>query len=291
MIHAATKYPAAATFGLLFGAVAWGVVWYPYRLLEQAGVSGVLSSLMTYFFAMLLGGLIYFRAWRFLVRDWRISLPLALAAGWTNLSYVLAVIDGEVMRIMLLFYLAPLWTLVLARLLLGEQAGKRGILVILLSLTGAFVMLWEAARGWPMPQNTAEWIGLSSGMGFALTNVLARRATHLAVETKSVAVWVGVTVFSLVFLVPSESALTDLALADRKTWAVMVGVGVLLMVTTVLVLYGLTHTTAIRASIIFLFELVVAAASAYWLVGEALNLREWIGGAMIITATFCAPKN
>ena len=29
---------------LLFGAFVWGVIWYPYRLMAQAGVSGIYSS-------------------------------------------------------------------------------------------------------------------------------------------------------------------------------------------------------------------------------------------------------
>jgi hypothetical protein len=30
-----------AIFGLLFGATCWGAIWYPYRLLADAGVSGI----------------------------------------------------------------------------------------------------------------------------------------------------------------------------------------------------------------------------------------------------------
>ena len=36
---------------------------------------------------------------------------------------------------------------------------------------------------------------------------------------------------------------------------------------------------------IFLFELVVAAIAAYWLTHERMVLNEWIGAAMILTAS------
>ena len=52
-------------------------------------------------------------------------------------------IHGQVMQVLLLFYLAPLWTVVFARMLLGERAGAVGALVMLLSLIGAAVMLWK----------------------------------------------------------------------------------------------------------------------------------------------------
>lgn len=267
----------------------WGVVWYPYRLLEAAGVSGTFASVATYAVATLLGVLVFASRRHGISRAPFSVLPLALAAGWTNLSYVLAVIDGEVMRVMLLFYLSPLWTLMLARLLLEERAGRRGLSVIALSLTGAFVMLWNPAEGFPLPRNPAEWLGLSSGFGFALTNVLTRRAAHLSLEAKSFAVWVGVTVLALAFLLFEPAPLPDMAQISTRYWLLMLGVGGLLMVTTLLVQHGITHTPVTRAAVIFLFELVVAAVSSYLLAGEALSPQEWVGGAMIMAATIFAP--
>jgi hypothetical protein len=41
-----------AVFGILFGAVCWGLIWYPYRILQEAGISGVASSFYTYVIAV-----------------------------------------------------------------------------------------------------------------------------------------------------------------------------------------------------------------------------------------------
>ena len=284
-----TKHPALATFGLLFGAVAWGIIWYPFRLLDQAGISGMSASIATYSVALILSGLLFWRGWRKVFSHPATMLPLMLAAGWTNLSYVLAVIDGEVMRILLLFYLSPLWTLLLAKLLLEEPTGRRGLFVIALSLTGAFVMLWRPAQGLPLPQNTAEWLGFSAGFCFALTNVLTRRATHLTLEAKSFAIWGGVTLLALLLLPFSEAALPVPSQISASQWGLMFVLGLILMVTTLLVQYGVTHTRVTRASVIFLFELVVASISSYLLAGEVLTAHEWIGGAMIVAATLFAP--
>ena len=66
--------------------------------------------------------------------------------------------------------------------------------------------------------------------------------------------------------------------------------GLLLALATVAVQFGLTHTPVTRASVIFLFVLVVAALTSYWLAGEALVLREWLGGGLIIVAAVLAAK-
>ena len=49
------KQKILAVSGLLSGAVTWGLIWYPYRLLGEAGISGALSSLLTYVVAVALG--------------------------------------------------------------------------------------------------------------------------------------------------------------------------------------------------------------------------------------------
>ena len=37
------------------GALIWGLIWYPFRVLQDAGVSGTLATLVSYLLAMLCG--------------------------------------------------------------------------------------------------------------------------------------------------------------------------------------------------------------------------------------------
>lgn len=277
------KQKALAILGLLSGAVTWGIIWYPYRLLERAGISGELASFVTYAIALLLGLPFLGGAWRRIGKAPLILLWIGLTAGWTNLAYVLAVLRGEVMRVLLLFYLAPLWTVLFSRLLLGERANLHGYLVVGLSLAGAAVMLWRPELGWPAPRGTAEWLGLSAGLMFALTNVLTRRARELDIRLKSLAVWAGVSVLSLLPLLAAPAKLE--VAPSPATWMLLLAVGAVLWLTTLTVQYGLTHTGANQAIVILLFELVIAAVSAYLLAGEVMSLQEWAGGAMIVAAS------
>ncbi|MCX7628139.1 MAG: DMT family transporter [Methylophilaceae bacterium] len=269
-------------FGLLFGAIVWGLIWYPYRLLEQAGISGIQSSLLTYGFALMVGVLPFVRDWRLCMRVPQEAYLIGMCAGWTNLSYVLAILHGEVMRVLLLFYMAPVWTLLLARLLLDERVSWRGLVVMAVSLSGMLTMLWQGSQ-LPLPRNLAEWLALSSGLAFAATNVLTRRAAHLTLRAKSIAVWAGVCVLTLLSL-PLAPPFIPMQAISSSGWLLMAAIGVVLAITTWLVQYGLTHTPATRASVIFMFELVVAAVSSYWLAGEHMTLREWVGGALIVAA-------
>lgn len=274
-----------AVLSLLLGALCWGVVWYPYRLMAEAGVSGVASSFYTYAIAIVLGSILYAKHWRGVVMQPSIMIWLGLIAGWTNLAYVLAVIDGEVMRVMLLFYLSPIWTLLLAHFWLKEKTSLSGYIAIGISLAGAFIMLLDPQLdGFPLPRNTAEWLGLSSGMGFALTNVISRKTSHSSLQAKSFAVWVGVLVVSVFYMSFTHEVLIWPSYFNVMNWLIMGVIALLLMAATLLVQYGVVRLSATRASVLFLFELIVAAIASYYLAHEVMTWNEWLGGGLIMAA-------
>ncbi len=271
--------------GLLFGASMWGLIWYPYRLLQEDGVGGVVSSLASYAIPLALA-LPFF--WKHLLSarahlGW--LLLLGLAAGWTNMGYVLAVIGGEIMRVVLLFYLAPVWTVIFARWLLGEKLSVWGWLIMAFSFAGALIMLWPEDGGLPLPANEAEWIALSAGATFALANVVTRKVSEADIWAKSLAVWGGVTVIALAALALESRPFEFAGSASASVWLLLMGVGLAIGIMTLAVQYGLTHTLANQAIVIFLFELVVAAVASWFLANEALTLREWLGGAMIVAGS------
>jgi len=281
-----------AVFGLLFGALCWGIIWYPYRIMAEAGVSAASSSFYTYCTATIIASIYCAKHWRGILKLPSSIIWLGIVAGWTNLAYVLAVIDGEVMRVMLLFYLSPLWTLILAHFWLKEKTQLTGYIAIAVSLLGAFIMLYEpSVSSLPMPKNTAEWLALSSGLGFSLTNVITRQSTHLTIRAKSFVVWVGVLLVSMVYILLTKSAFPSPKFFSVTHWLVMLGIALLIMAATLLVQYGVTQMAATRAYVIFLFELVVAAIGSYFLAHETMSTNEWIGGGFIMAAAIFAAFN
>jgi drug/metabolite transporter (DMT)-like permease len=269
---------------LLYAASLWGLVWYPYRLLDQAGVGGIASSFFSYALPLLLMGWLHGRALRAARGHWPWLAALGLAAGWTNLAYVLAVLQGEVVRVLLLFYLSPLWTVLFSRFLLHEKLNRAGVAVMALAAGGALAMLWQPGD-WPLPANRAEWLGLSAGVMFAASNVISRHLGGVTEGAKAVSVWAGVAVLTVVGLAFKPAELDFMADAETHTWLLLLGVGIAIGSMTYAVQYGLARVPANQAIVIFLSELVVAAISAYFLSDERMGRQEWIGAAMIITAS------
>ncbi len=278
---------AAAVAALFAGATVWGLVWYPYRLIEAAGMSGLLATTLTYAVALVLGLALFHRQLRGARVD-RWLVAIAIASAGCNLGYVLAVLHGEIMSVLLLFYLAPLWTVLLARLLLNERLTRAGLAVVALSLTGAAIMLWHPETGLPWPRQGAEWLGLGAGFMFALSNVLIRRADHYSIALKSMAVFAGIVLIGLLGILLLEPVAVPAA--SGRVWTLLLAVGVVLLVINPVVQYGLARVAAGRAIVIFLFELVVAAFASWWLAGEVMDAREWLGGTLIVAASLFSAK-
>ena len=281
--------------GILSGALVWGLIWYPYRALQESGVAGPLATLISYTLAMLCGAFMLPRVWRELRHFYKAragwwAVVLVLSAGWANLGYVLAMLHGEVMRVLLLFYLAPLWTILFSYWLLGERLDRYGYLVMVLSFSGAAIMLWQPQHGLPLPQNISEWIGLSAGMGFAFSNVVSRRAAHLSVEAKTYSVLFGTTLLTVPLLLWQGGVAFHLPAAVMQTWSILGMLGIALCATGFAVQYGVTHLRSNRAMLLFLFELVIAAISSYLLASEVMHLRDWIGASLIVSASLISGK-
>jgi drug/metabolite transporter (DMT)-like permease len=281
--------------GILSGALVWGLIWYPYRVLQETGVSGPLATLISYLLAMLCGAFMLPGVWRELRLYYKVragwwAVGLVLSAGWANLGYVLAMLHGEVMRVLLLFYLAPLWTILFSYWLLGERLNRYGYLVIALSFSGAVIMLWEPQLGLPLPQNLSEWIGLTAGMSFALSNVVSRRAAHLNVESKSYSVLFGTVLLAVPFLWWQDGMQAQLPALGAYNWLMLGLLGITLCATGYAVQYGVTNLLSNRAMLLFLFELVVAAISSYFLADEAMQLRDWLGALLIVSASLLSGK-
>lgn len=280
--------PVLPVLSLLLTAAMWGMVWYPLRLLEQNGLAGLWSTLISYGAALFVGVLwMSRRTWRRPDRTWVLVLML-LAVGWCNVSFVLAVLEGTVVRVLLLFYLSPLWALLLGWMILDEKPASSAGIVFVLALLGALIMLWDEQIGMPWPRDRADWLAVSSGFAFSFANVMVRKMGEVDLSVKSVASWLGVVIVAAVWILLVSSPLPDVT-ATTLGGAVLLGwFGFVIM--TVTVVYGVTHMPVHRSAVILLFELVVGAVSSLLLTDEQIQNREWIGGAMILVSAYLAAR-
>ncbi|CAD6534875.1 DMT family transporter [Paraburkholderia sabiae] len=277
------------TLAIMMGASVWGMVWYPLRMLHALGVTGTAASALTSGAGCLFVLLVRRSAIKTI--RWHWLLPaLALFAGITNLGFVWGAIHGQVMRVLLLFYLTPAWTALFAHFILHERLTWAGAALAALSLAGAMMMLWSPQLGLPVPGSLAEWAGLAAGMSFAMSNVLilktSRELPDMRAEMRTAVIFGGAAIFgSCASLFESVPAAAPAGAHIGEAVLLVLGIGFVLATNNMLVQYGLARVPANRASIIMLFEIVVTALTAWLFASEVPGPREWAGGACIVLAS------
>lgn len=279
-------YPVLA---MLLGAGMWGIIWYPMRLLEQGGLNGLWLSFLLYAAALVLS---LPRTWRsaaeFANHPGQIAI-LVLSGGWTNVAFILAVLEGNVLRTLLLFYLSPLWSTLLGWLFLHEKISRTALLSLALAMFGAVVMLWNSEQGLPWPEGRADWLALSAGMAFSISNAMTRKAQQVSVAAKVMCVWIGVVAIALVMVAAMGTPMPRIELSIFAG-AVALGVGGILVM-TVLVQYAVTHIPVHHSAVLALIELVAGAISQQLLTDEIVSVREWIGGFLIVLGAYLTARN
>jgi len=277
-----------AALAVFVGAILWGIVWYPMRLLEGAGLHGLWLAFALYAAALLATLPVALRALAPLARSPGWLALLALAAGWTNIGFVQAVLEGNVLRVLLLFYLSPLWATLLSRLLLRERITPLAAASLGIAMLGALIMLWNPALGAPWPEGRADWYALTAGLAFATSNVATRGAQAVPIATKLLCVFFGVTAMSAVLIAalgPAPPAIGAGAIAGAMALGFF---GIMAM--TWLIQYGVTHIPVYRSAVITFVELVAGAVSQALLTDEVVTPQEWLGGALIVLGAWLTAR-
>lgn len=276
-------FPSLPVVNLLYAATLWGLVWYPLQELKKAGIPGLWATLIAYAAALVVI-LIFLRGsfadlWRFKGR----LAALALAAGWCNAAFFVAVAEGDPARVVLLFYLAPVWSIILGVIFLREQPDVKSLVISILAIIGAMFMLWNPKIGMPWPHSWVDWLSLSSGFAFAVTNVLVRNLSDASQMVKAQATFVGVVIVALVWILLTQS---PVPVAAELAWATCIALGVFGIATmTLAVQYGVSHLPIYRSAVILLFEVLVTVVSTYFLAQYHLTVWGWIGGLFIVAAS------
>lgn len=273
---------------LLFASALWGLTWWPLKGFAQQGLSGPALAMLTYGFAGLVGLPLLWRQRTLWQPHTALVLLIALVGGWGNTAFVSAMVAGDVVRVMLLFYLAPMWSVLGGRIFLGERvSGRRGVAVAL-SLSGAFLVVGGMAALDAAP-SAADLLAVTAGLAFTGNNILARKAQGVPTGSKSVALLLGCGLTSLAMLVlVSFNASTPTFQWPTFTPQLLGLLAAFSLVWMGLVTFtwqwSVTRLEAGRSGVIAIAELVVALLSATLLGGESMSAVECLGGALIAAA-------
>ncbi|HET8748834.1 MAG TPA: DMT family transporter [Ramlibacter sp.] len=276
---------AAPVLALMVNACVWGLSWWPFRALQAHGVHALWSTAVIYLAAFAVFILVRPAALPELLRTPGLWL-LAGAAGLTNVGFNWAVTIGDVVRIVLLFYLMPAWSVLLAWALLGERPSAAGLGRLLLALAGVAAVLDTGGVGLPWPRALAEWLALGAGFCFALTNVLLRKLSQVTAGSRVLAMFGGGMLMAggVALAGGLQGAIAPLPRLDGAGWAIALLLAGGFLLANLCLQYGASRLPAHTTALVMLSEVVFASLSSVALGAAELTARTLAGGALILAA-------
>lgn len=267
---------------LVASSVLWGLVWWPLKHVHGLGIEGLpLIAIGHVGVTLLLLPFLLrqFPLWR---GAWRWMLAIALVGGAANVTFNTALVYGDVVRAMVLFYLLPVWGVLGGRIFLKERIDAQRLISMVLALAGALVML-GASREMLQQFSRTDAVALLSGFLFAMNNILFRVTATVPVVSKITALFAGGLVLAAFPLATGITAMPTLN-TDVIVAALAIGVGWWL-IATLGTQWAVTRLEAGRASVIMVMELVTAILSAAMIEDKSLQPREWVGVVCVLLAT------
>jgi drug/metabolite transporter (DMT)-like permease len=275
----------APALALLVNAFVWGVSWWPFRELQRMGLHPLWATALIYLVSMILLLAVRPNAWRGLAREPMLWLLLA-ASGFTNVGFNWGVTVGDVVRVVLLFYLMPAWVVILAWIMLGETPTRPALVRLVIAMAGVVTVLKSPDTPWPVPQTLADWLAIAGGFSFALTNIVLRRLRHVDAPARILSMFLGGAILASVSAFAGMGAQLVPALpAPQMDWAV-VGIALSLgfLASNIALQYGAARLDAHTSAIIMLSEIVFASVSSVALGAATLSWRVVLGGGLILLA-------
>jgi drug/metabolite transporter (DMT)-like permease len=283
----ATPHTSWAVAGLLLNAFVWGLSWWPFKQLEALGLHPLWATAIVY--GLSFAAIALWIGHRRVHIDWRQHTGLwwlLIASGLTNVGFNWAVTVGDVVRVVLLFYLMPAWSVLVAWWLLGDRPTPGALLRLLLALSGLVIVLHRPDSPWPVPESLADVLALLGGLSFAVTNALLFKLKDTPESSRMLAMFGGgAFMAALTALLGSGSAVVVQSVLWQPGW-----IGPVLLLTfaflagNIALQYGAARLPAHTTALVMLSEVVFASVSSVILGVSTWDLRTLLGGALILLA-------
>jgi len=279
----------AAAIAALINATVWGLSWIPLKFFEAHGVPSLWATWFIFASCAITVVIAKPRAPKILWQHRRALFWLVVASGLTNACFNTALATGDVVRAVLLFYLMPMWVVLLARWLLAERITVSALVRTALALIGAALVLGDGKVQLPIPNSLSDVLAVVGGFCFGLNNVVLRKHSDTPEEARALGMFIGAVIIAPVVLV--ALALTGKAVAlhaEPVAWLGIAGFTLAVLIGNLALQYGAARLPANVLSVLMLAEILVATLSS-WLGGAAtITQSTLIGGALIVSASLLA---
>ncbi len=263
----------------------WGVLWVPMRHIEAMGLSGLWVVVLFHFLPALAMLPLIVRTAPSLRRDWGRAAVAGALMGAGFALYALGLVVASVTKTVILFYMTPIWSTVIAYFVLRERAGWGRWLAIAAALVGCALV--TGVNRDELRFDPADLLGLLSGLFWALGSVMIRRYDGLNFVHVSFLQYLSGGIMALLAALYLGDPLPQLNAFLQAIPPAFLASVVVFLPSVLLIFRIMQYVSPGLVGILMLSEALVAAVSAAFWLGETLSSTQWIGvGAILTTGVF-----
>jgi drug/metabolite transporter, DME family len=202
-----------------------------------------------------------------------------------NYLYLTAIQLTTVTTAVVLLYTAPAFSMLAARLVLGESLTSRKAASLIMTFAGIVLLVEAFSPGRVILNVSGVLAGIGSGLTYGIYSIFSKEALKRGYGTlETVIIALG---FALLFLLPLRPPWSIIPLFGEPLllWLLVLAMALLAtMLAYVLFVSGLVHVEAGRATLTAAVEPVAAILLAMLFLGETLSLIQVIGVAAVLGA-------
>ncbi len=276
--------PLATAIVIATGAL-WGIYWLPVRGIAAAGLPGPWGTLAITASALAVLFPFAVAQRHQLARANRVAIVCTALGGAAFALYSVGLVYGRVAIIILLYFLTPVWSTLIARYVLGWRTTRMRLLAIVAGLAGLALML-GADGGPPWPSGVGEWMALAAGVMWSVATTGIRLQSDLRPLPAAFIFAFGASVMVLMiapFLEPWPGGLRMAGLGKVLGLALVTG-GVWWGLSIASLMWATVRLEPARVGLLLMTEVIVGAVSAGILASEHLSPVEITGGALVLCA-------
>ena len=258
----------------------WGVLWVPMRHIEAMGLSGLWVVVLFHFLPALAMLPLIVKAAQSSRRDWGRAAFAGALMGAGFALYALGLVVASVTKTVILFYMTPIWSTVIAYFVLRERAGWGRWLAIAAALVGCALV--TGVNRDELRFDPADLLGLLSGLFWALGSVMIRRYDGLNFVHVSFLQYLFGGIMALIAAIYLGDPIPQLAVLLQAIPPAFLASAVVFLPSVLLIFRIMQYVSPGLVGILMLSEALVAAVSAAFWLGETLAPMQWIGVAAIL---------
>lgn len=258
----------------------WGVLWVPMRHIEAMGLSGLWVVVLFHFLPAVAMLPLIVKAAQSSRRDWGRAAFAGALMGAGFALYALGLVVASVTKTVILFYMTPIWSTVIAYFVLRERAGWGRWLAIAAALVGCALV--TGVNRDELRFDPADLLGLLSGLFWALGSVMIRRYDGVNSVHVSFLQYLFGGIMALIAAIYLGDPIPQLAVLLQAIPPAFLASAVVFLPSVLMIFRIMQYVSPGLVGILMLSEALVAAVSAAFWLGETLAPMQWIGVAAIL---------